>query len=443
MRIQLSEHFDYSKLIRFVLPSVIMMVFTSIYTVVDGLFVSNFVGKTPFAAINLIMPFLMGIAAMGFMFGTGGSALVAITLGEGRRERANQYFSLIIYAAIVTGVVLGAVGFFAVGPIASAMGATGAMLDDCILYGRILLVFQPIYMLQIAFQSFFVTAEKPRLGLWFTVGAGMTNIVLDALFVAVFRWGLAGAAFATVMSQVVGGGLPLIYFARNNDSLLRLTRTPFTPRALLRACANGSSELMTNLSSSVVNTLYNLQLMELAGEDGVAAYGVLMYINFIFNAIFFGYAIGSAPVISYHYGAGNSGELRSLFRKSLTITALCALVLTALAEVLSHPLSVLFVGYDPALAEMTYHGFRIYALAFLFCGFNIFGSAFFTALGNGGVSAAISFLRTLVFQVAAILLLPFLLGLDGVWLAIVAAELCALAVTVTFFLLCRRRYQYA
>ncbi len=443
MRIQLSEHFDYPKLLRFVLPSVIMMVFTSVYSVVDGLFVSNFVGKTSFAAVNLIMPFLMGIAAVGFMFGTGGSALVAITLGEGRRDQSNRYFSLIVYATIAAGFLLGGIGFFAVRPIAGAMGATGEMLDDCVLYSRILLALQPTYMLQITFQSFFVTAEKPRLGLWVTVAAGLTNIVLDALFVAVFRWGIAGAAAATVMSQVVGGCFPLLYFARKNDSLLRLTRTRFTPGVLLRACANGSSELMTNLSSSVVNTLYNLQLMDLAGEDGVAAYGVLMYVNFIFNAIFFGYAIGSAPVIGYQYGAGRTGELRNLFLKSLSITAVCALCLTALAEVLAQPLSTLFVGYDPALAAMTCHGFRLYALAFLLCGFNVFGSAFFTALGNGGVSAAISFLRTLVFQVAAILLLPRLLALDGVWLAIVAAESASLVVTSSFLFRYRKRYEYA
>ena len=443
MRIQLSEHFTYSKLLRFVLPSVIMMVFTSVYTVVDGLFVSNFVGKTPFAAVNLIMPFLMGIAAMGFMFGTGGSALVAITLGEGRRDRANGYFSLIIYATAATGLLLGAVGFWAIRPIAAAMGATGQMLEDSVLYGRILLAFQPAYMLQIAFQSFFVTAEKPRLGLCVTVAAGLTNMVLDALFVAVFRWGIAGAALATVISEMMGGFFPLIYFARPNNSLLRLTRPSRSLSALLRSCANGASELMTNLSSSVVNLLYNLQLMDLAGEDGVAAYGVLMYVNFIFNAIFFGYAIGSAPIIGYQYGAGRTDELRSLFQKSLRITGICALCLTALAQILVAPLSTLFVGYDPVLAQMTCHGFRLYALAFCVAGFNIFGSAFFTALGNGGASAAISFLRTLVFQIAAILLLPALLGLDGVWLAIVVAELLSLGVTTLFFLSYRRRYQYA
>ncbi len=443
MRIQLSEHFTAAKLLRFVLPSVAMMIFTSIYGVVDGLFVSNFVGKTPFAAINLIMPFLMGMGALGFMIGTGGSALIARTLGEGDRERANRYFSMLLAVTVVSGLALTVLGLVFLRPIAAAMGATDALMEDCVLYGRILLTFQTAFMLQNVFQSFFALAEKPKLGLAMTVAAGMTNIVLDALFVAVFRWGLAGAAIATVISQVVGGVVPLFYFARPNSSLLRLVRPRFDGRALGKVCLNGSSELLTNLSTSLVSVLYNFQLMKLAGEDGVAAYGVLMYVNFIFLAIFFGYAIGSAPLISYHYGAGNRAELQNLFRKSLLLMAGCGVVLTLLAEAVAAPLSRIFVGYDAALYEMTRHGFRLYALSFLAAGLNVFGSAFFTALNDGPVSAAISFLRTLVFQVAVVLVLPALFGIDGIWLAVTVAELLALAVTTAFLVGKRKKYHYA
>lgn len=444
MRIQLSDHFTYSRLIRFTFPSIIMMIFTSIYSVVDGLFISNFVGKTPFAAINLIWPFLMCFGVVGFMLGTGGSALISRSLGEGKKERANQEFSLLIYAAIVLGIAMTAIGIAVMRPVAKLLGAEGELVDLCVLYGNIVMAAQVAFILQSMFQTFFITAEKPKLGLVVTVAAGVTNMVLDALFVAIFRWGLAGAALATALSQVVGGILPLIYFARKNSSLLRLTRTRWNGKALLKACTNGSSELMTSLSSSVVSVLYNLQLLRLAGENGVAAYGVIMYANFIFVAIFVGYAIGSAPVVGFHFGAGNHGELKNLFRKSLTLMLVWGIVMLLLGVGLSGPLCRLFVGYDAELFALTVRGFRLYSLSFLLMGFNIFSSAFFTALSNGPVSAAISFLRTLLFQVAAILLLPWLLGsVDGVWLAIVAAEALALIVSIYFFLRLRGRYHYA
>ncbi len=442
-RIQLSEHFTDKKLLRFVLPTIVMMIFTSVYSVVDGLFVSNFVGKTPFTAINLIMPFLMGLGAVGFMIGTGGSALVAKTLGEGKKEQANQYFSMLIYITIISGIVLTVIGLLLIRPVAIAMGATENLIEDCVLYGRIWLTFQTAFMLQNVFQSFFSTAEKPKLGLIITMAAGMTNILLDALFVAGFKWGIAGAAAATVMSQMVGGIIPLFYFLRPNSSLLRLTKPVFSVSVLLKACMNGSSELVTSLSSSLVSMLYNLQLMNIAGEDGVAAYGVLMYVNFIFVAIFIGYSIGSAPIIGYHYGAGNREELKSLFRKSLRIIGIAGILLTLAAEVLAAPLSRIFVGYDRELFEMTCHGFRLYSISFLINGVNIFGSAFFTALSDGFVSAFISFMRTLVFQVLVILIMPVLWGINGIWLSITVAESLALLVTVIFFIAKRNRYHYA
>ena len=443
MQIQLSEHFTYKKLLRFVLPSIVMMIFTSIYGVVDGLFVSNYVGKTAFAAVNLIMPFLMAISALGFMIGTGGSAIVAKTLGEGKKEQANEYFSMLVYLTLIGGIVLSALGILFSPLIARGLGADGALLTNCVLYARITLLSMPAFMLQNVFQSFFVTAEKPKLGLGVIVIAGVTNMVLDFLLVGVFQIGLAGAAFATVTSECIGGLFPILYFARRNSSLLKLGRTHFNGKIFLCACGNGSSELMTNLSSSIVNSLYNIQLMNLAGENGVAAFGTIMYVNYIFIAIFLGYSIGSAPLVSYHYGASNHDELKNLFQKSLRLIGIWGLMLFILAQLIARPLAAIFVGYDADLFSMTQNGFRIYCIAYLINGFNIYGSSFFTALNNGLISAAISFLRTLVFQLAAVLLLPLLLGINGIWSAVAVAELLTLGLTVTFFVRNRKKYHYA
>ena len=441
-KIQLSDHFTYRKLLRFTFPSIVMMIFTSIYGVVDGFFVSNYVGKTPFAAVNFIMPFLMILGAAGFMMGTGGSALIGKTMGEGKPEEARRLFSLFIYVTVAASIGIAAIGILLLRPIASFLGAEGSMLSDCVSYGRIILIALPAFMLQYEFQSFFVTAEKPQLGLAVTVAAGITNMVLDALFVAVFQWGLTGAAAATALSQAVGGILPLLYFSRPNTSALSLVQTRFNGPALLKACTTGSSELMSNISMSVVSMLYNGQLIHYAGEDGVAAYGVLMYVNMIFLAAFIGYAVGTAPVISYHYGAGNHQELKDLLKRSLVLTGIFSVCMLALGEILARPLSMLFVGYDQELLALTLRGFLIYSFSFLFAGLAIFGSSFFTALGNGLVAALISFLRTLVFQVAAVLLFPLVWGIDGIWFSIVAAELMSVAVTVLFLVTQRKKYHY-
>lgn len=442
MKIQLSEHFTYKKLLRFVLPSIVMMIFTSIYGVVDGLFVSNYVGKTAFAAVNLVMPLLMMLSALGFMMGTGGSAIVAKTLGEGDKERADRYFSMMVYVTLAGGVALTVLGLVFLRPIVTALGAEGEMIGECLIYGRISLASLTFFMVQNVFQSFFVAAEKPHMGLGVMVAAGVTNMVLDYLFIVVFSWGIAGAAAATAAGETVGGIVPLIYFSRKNTSLLQLTKTRVKGKILLKACTNGSSELMTNLSMSLVNMLYNVQLMKLAGEDGVAAYGVIMYVNFIFLATFIGYSIGSAPIVGYHFGARNHSELKNLFQKSMRLIGGWGVLLMLLAFVLSGPLAQFFVGYDTELLAMTSHGLRLYALAFVVSGFNIYGSAFFTALNNGLVSAVISFLRTLVFQMAAVLVLPRLLGLNGIWLAILVAELLALGVTLQFFMRKKKVYHY-
>ena len=442
MHIQLSDHFTYGRLIRFVIPSIITMIFTSVYGMVDGFFVSNLVGKTPFAALNLIMPFLMLFGCLGFMFGTGGSALVARTLGEGDAKRANEIFSLLVVTALLVGTAVSLVGLVFLRPVAMMLGAEGELLRYCLIYGRILLIGTPPFILQYLFQSFLITAERPGLGLYVTVAAGVTNIVLDALFIAVFDWGLAGAALATAGSQFMGGLLPLVYFLLPNKSLLRLVRPRFDWRALFQTCTNGSSEMVTNLSMSLVGMLYNLQLMRFAGENGVAAYGVIMYVNFIFVGIFVGFSVGSAPIVSYHFGAGNTDELQNLRRKSILFMLASGVVLTAAAVALARPLSMIFVSYDQTLLDMTVRGFILYSLAFLFMGFNIFGSNFFTALNNGLVSAVISFMRTLVIQVIVILILPEFLALDGVWLSIVAAEFGALLITAFFLVKMRKKYRY-
>lgn len=440
--ISLSDHFTYKKLLRFTLPSITMMVFTSIYCVVDGLFVSNFAGKTSFAAINLVMPFIMVLGGIGFMIGTGGTALVSKVLGEGDREKANRYFSMMIMLTAILGVILTVIGIVFIRPVAYFLRATDEMIDNCVIYGRIVIGFTVSFMLQNVFQSFLIAAEKPKLGLIATVAAGVTNMILDALFIAVFKWGVAGAAIATGISQCVGGILPFIYFIRPNTSLLKLVKTKLELRPLINACANGSSELMSNISSSLVSMLYNWQLMNYVGEDGVSAYGVLMYVQFIFIAIYVGYAIGCAPIVGYHYGAQNDSELKNMLKKSTILMGGSGIVLTALAMALSAPLSKIFVGYDEGLYSLTMHAFKLFSFSFLLAGFNIFVSSFFTALNNGGISATVSFLRALVFQTASVIILPIFFDIDGIWWAITVAEVFAFIISLTFLIAKRKKYRY-
>ena len=444
MTIQLSEHFTYKKIFRFALPSIVMMVFTSIYGVVDGTFVSNFVGKTPFAAVNLVWPFLMILGAFGFMIGTGGSALVAKTLGENKKEDANRYFTMLITLVVILGVLLTIIGLIVLRPLSSALGASGQMLEDCITYGRTLMIFNTAFMLQSVFQSLFITAEKPRLGLIMTVAAGLTNMVLDALFIAVFKWGLVGAALASGLSQCIGGILPLIYFlSSKNDTPLKFVKTKMEGKVLLKACANGASELMTTVSSSLVSMLYNFQLMRLAGQNGIAAYGAVMYVEFAFVAVFIGYSIGTAPIVSYHYGSENHNEVKNMLQKSFKIMSVLGITMMVLAQILASPLAKVFVGYDKQLFDMTVHGFRLFSFYFILAGINIYASSFFTALNNGMISAIISFSRTLGFETLAVIILPIFLQLDGVWLAITVAEICAFVISISFLIAKKEKYHYA
>ena len=442
MKIQLSEHFTYGKLIKFTLPSITMMVFMSIYGVVDGLFVSNFVGKTPFAAVNFIMPFIMILSSVGYMFGSGGGALIAKTMGEGDKKTANRYFSLFVYLTFLLGVLIAALGIVFIEPIAKRLGAEGQMLKDAVIYGRIILSALPFFMLQSEFQTFFMTAEKPTLGLVVTVISGVANMILDALLMAVFPMGIIGAAVATAISQTIGGIIPLAYFFSKNSSILHLGKTQWYLSAVIKATTNGSSELMSNISMSLVGMLYNTQLLKYAGEDGIAAYGVLMYVNFIFISAFFGYSTGTAPIVSYHFGANNKHELQSLLKKSTVIISVCSALMLTFSFFLAYPLSKIFVGYDEVLLQMTVRGFYIFAFSFPLAGFAIYGSSFFTALNDGVTSAIISFLRTLVFQILAVLLLPLVFELDGIWFSIVVAEFMAALLSALFVISKRKKYGY-
>lgn len=440
--IRLSDHFTFGKLMRFTLPSIIMMVFTSIYSIVDGFFVSNFVGKTAFAAVNFAMPLLMILGCVGFMFGTGGSALISKFLGEGKSEKANETFSFVVYAAAASGTLLAVLGEIFVSPILSLMGAEGELLEQATLYSRIYLIGLPFYVLQFEFQCLFVTAEKPKIGLFVTLASGFANMILDAVLVMVFEWKVAGAAVATVVSMLVGGIIPLFYFGRKNRSLLKLTRCGFDKSVLFKTCTNGSSEFLSNVSTSLVSMLYNLQLIKYAGEDGVSAYGVLMYVAMIFQAIFIGYSVGAAPVVGYNFGAQNKEELRNVLRRSLVIIGIAAFLMFGAGELLSRPLAMLFVGYDAALMEMTDHAFRIFSFSFLMCGFTIYTSSFFTALNDGLISALVSILRTLVFQVICVIVFPLIWKLDGIWISIVAAEVMAIVFSFVFLKIKRGKYGY-
>lgn len=442
MAIQLSDNFTYSKLLRFCMGPVLMMIFTSIYSVVDGFFVSNFAGEDPFVAVNLIWPVLMILGAVGFMFGAGGTAIVSKTLGEGNKKRANEYFTLVVAVTFVLGVALAVGFFFLLRPIAKLIGATGAVLDYAVTYSQILICATPFFMLQNLFQSFFITAEKPKLGFVFTVFSGVTNMALDALFIAVFKWGVVGAAVATALSQVVGGVLPVIYFARPNSSLLRFVKTKWYGKAIAQSCLNGSSELLGNIAMSLVSILYNWQLLKIAGEDGVAAFGVIMYVQFVFIAIFIGYCLGVAPIVGYNFGAKNRAEMQNVFKKSLIIITATGVVMFGLSFALADVIAMVYVSYDQALLDMTARGMRLYSICFLFCGYNMFCSSFFTALNNGLISAAVSFGRTLIFQLLCIFVLPLIFNLDGIWIATPVAEFLSVLLSLLMFVVNNKRYGY-
>lgn len=440
--IKLSDHFTYKSLFRFTYSSILMLLFSSIYGIVDGFFVSNYVGKTPFAALNFIMPVLMILGCIGFMFGTGGSAIISKLFGEKNNQKANEIFSMNIFVSVVLSVILGVLGFIFLPQIGYLLGARDEMLSYSVIYGRIIIAALPFYILQYEFQCLFATSEKPKMGLYVTLAAGFANMILDWLFVAVFSFGLVGAAVATAISQFVGGIIPLIYYLRKNTSLLRLCKFKFDGKALLKTCTNGSSEFMSNISMSLVSMLYNYQLTKYAGEDGVAAYGVLMYVSMIFQAIFIGYSVGVAPIVGYNYGSSNNNELKSILQKSFVVIGVCSLFMFLAGEIFSRPLTKIFVSYDENLLSLTSKAFKIFSFSFLFSGISIFGSSFFTALNNGLISALISFLRCLVFQVVAVIVFPLIWKIDGIWFSIVFSEIMSVCTTICFLVIKKKKYNY-
>ncbi len=442
-KIQLSDHFTYRRLLRFTLPSIAMMIFTSIYGVVDGFFVSNYVGKTAFAAVNLIYPYLQILGGVGAMFGVGGSALVAVTLGEGDVPRARRYFTMMVSLMIGAGVFFSVIGIIFLRPMALVFGANENLMGECMIYGATCLVFNTAFLLQYGFQSYLIVAEKPRLGLVVTVLAGCTNMVLDFLFMAVFEMGILGAALATGLSQTVGALIPILWFlSRKNTSQLHFTKTRLEIKPMLKACVNGASEMMTSVSASITGILYNRQLMHYAGEDGVAAYGVVMYAAFIFIGVYIGYSTGSSPIMGYHYGAQNHAEMKNVRKRSMILLSCAAIVLTAIAIGFAKPIASIFVGYDVELLAITTRAFQICSVSFLVMWFSMYASSLFTALNNGVVSAAISFIRALVLPIVCIIVLPIFFELDGVWYTMVVSEAIGVVISLIFMLVYKKRYNY-
>lgn len=443
MAVKLSEHFTYKKLLKATLPSIFMMIFVSLYTIVDGIFVANFVGETALSAVNLMSPFCMIIGSLGFMMGAGGAALTAKTLGEQNKKKAQKVFSCCVYFTIILGFVISLTAFIFMKQIAVRLGADEQMLPLCVTYGRILIAAEVAFMLQNMFQNFFMVAEKPGMGFAMSVAAGVVNMVLDALFIVVFKWGIVGAAIATITGQIVGAVAPMVYFlSKKNNTSIRFVKTKLDFRVLLKTCTNGSSELLSQVASSVVGIVYNLKLMQLIGQDGVVTYGIIMYISFIFTAVFFGYSIGSAPMIGYNLGAQNSAELKNVLKKSLVVIISFGAVLTAISVGFARPLCMIFVRDNARLLALATKGVQLYCAAFILMGLNIFASSFFTALNNGLVSAILSTVRTLIFQIGAVLILAAVIGADGIWIAVIISEGLALVMSVAFLIANKKKYQY-
>lgn len=442
-KVRLSDHFTYKRLIKFTISPILMMVFTALYNVVDGFFISNYGGKLDFAGVNFIMPYLFAISAVGVMMGSGGSALIGKLFGEGNTKKANETFSLVIYSSFVMGVILSIISYIFLDKIILLLGATPDLVASARSYALPLLISLPFFILESESLSLFMVAERPHLGLCVKLFCGSLNIVLDAVFMVSLHMGARGAAIATMINQLFGGIIPLVYFSiRKTKSTLHIGKTSLDFKTLGKVITNGSSELVSNISANIVSMLFNVQLIKYAGENGVASYGVLMYLCFIFNAMFFGYAIGVAPIVSYHYGAKNHEELSNILKKSLIINISASLVMFLISELGADTLAHIFVGYDETLKAMTVHGFRIFSFLFLLMGFNVFASSFFTALNNGLVSALIAFLRTLVFQISSVMILPIFWGIDGIWISPLVAEILALIISFSFLISLKKKYGY-
>lgn len=442
-QISISDKFTFGRLLRFAAPSIIMVIFTSLYGIVDGLFVSNFAGDDAFAAINLFMPLFYILGSAGFLLGSGGCAFIAKLFGEQREGEARRHFTGLTLLATGTGALFTCVITPFMPQIATLLGADENTHAYCVTYGYIMLGGLVPFLLQSYFQYFFAVADRPKTGLIITVAAGMTNVIGDFLLIFVFDLGVIGAAVATIVGAAVGGIIPLVYFLIKRDGRLFLSKPSFKPRDMGAVCVNGSSEMVTNISVSTVSVIYNLQLLKYIGDNsGVIAYGVIMYVSFIFIGCFLGFSVGTAPIIGYNYGAQNTDELKNVFKKSMLFYVIAAVVMTVLSEALATPLAYIFVGHDKKLLELSAHALRLFSFSFLISGFNIYASALFTALNNGVLSAVISISRTLVLQIGAVFIMPLIFDIDGIWSATIAAELLTFAVSAIIVLAQRKKYMY-
>lgn len=443
-RIKLSDHFTYIRLLRFTMPTILMLLSASLYGVVDGLFIANCAGKTAFAAVNLIWPFPMLLGAIGYMFGAGGCALVSKTMGEGYYERARSYFTMLTITAVACGFLFASIGIFFIDDIANMLGAKSGMIHvNCVVYGRYIMAAMPLFILQCMFQPYMIAAEKPKWGLAIIFVAGCVNVLLDYYFLYNKNMGVAGAGLATMISQAVGAVLPMFLFVgKKHSKLYFVSKIKIEPLVLAKTCANGASEFIVNASMPFVNLLYVYALWKVAGEDGVGAYGVIMYVNIVFFSFYNGLAMGSSPIISFHYGAHQMYEVRNVKRIVFCLLSISGLLLFVVAELTSPMIAGLFSKGDEVFGDIIERSFSLYALSFLFAPYNIYASAFFTALNNGKVSAAISFSRILFFQVGALLTLPIWFGIDGFWMALPIAEVLCLGLSIFLYLKFKPLYNY-
>lgn len=436
-----NKEINMKNMLTFTIPTMVRMVFVSMYSIVDGIVVSNFVGSLGLSAINIVYPVLNVCMALAFMLAAGSNAIMGKKMGEGKVYEANSFMSLTVIVNVAAIIVFTAIFLMWDEKIYMMLGSDEELLPYCMEYGRIIVLGGPVWVMQVLFQSYLVTADKPHMGLWLSVAAGVTNIVLDVIFVGAFRMGMAGAAMASVAGMMIGGLVPLTVFF-NKKSLIHFEKPVWEGREFLKALGNGSSEMVSNLASAVTTTLFNLQMMALIGEKGVAAISAILYLQFIFLAVFFGFVSGISPVVSYNYGAGNKTNIHRTFKISMKIVIIFSLSMFALAEVFTGGLVLVFASKDAVLSELMISGFRIIAVSILFSGLNIFASGFFTALNNGRVSALISILRTFVLEAGALILLPEFMGIDGVWWSLPAAEILSAVIAVVMIVKYRKTYGY-
>lgn len=438
----IAQEFNLISLLRFVAPTVVMLVFMSLYQMVDAVFVSKFVGENALSALNIVYPFPSIVIAVSIMLATGGSAIIARNMGEGKEKEAKENFSFIVLVGAVIGVAIATAGILFIEPLIYMLGATPSLYDYCYEYLFILVLSVPLSVFQMLFQSFFVTAGKPHLGLTLTVLGGVSNIVLDYVFIVLCGFGVSGAALATSIGYSIPGLFGLIYFAVSRKGTLYFVKPVFRWGVLFKCCINGSSEMVNNLAVAVTTFLFNVLMLKYEGEAGVAAITIVLYAQFLMTSAFMGFSSGIAPVVSFNYGSGNVRQLKKIFKISVWVIAVVSAAVFVIAETCSDVVIMVFTPAGSEVFGLTKYGFAIFSFSFLCTGMNIFASALFTAFSNGKISAILSFLRTFVFLTACLLFLPLFWGVDGIWLAVPVAEVMALFVSVYYLVRFKKVYQY-